>query len=64
MIYTLEKRYEFGGGTMEKHYEVCSYERRTPMGVLVGGKTLKSAKDMKKINTYLRKTGLQVEKMF
>lgn len=44
MIYTIEKRSVFGGGTMESYYEVRSYERRTAIGVLVGGKTLKKAK--------------------
>lgn len=41
MIYTLEKRHVFGGGTMETHYEVISYTHRTPIGVLANGKTLK-----------------------
>ena len=41
MIYTLEKRHEFGSGTMTTHYEVRSYTHRTPIGVLANGTTLK-----------------------
>lgn len=41
MIYTLEKRHEFGNGTMETHWEVREYSHRTPIGVLANGKTLK-----------------------
>lgn len=44
MIYTIERRCEFGGGEMKSHYEVRSYERRTKIGVLVDGRTLKRAK--------------------
>lgn len=42
MIYTIEKRHEFGGGTMETHWEVRSYTHVTPIGIYAGGKTLKS----------------------
>lgn len=42
MIYTLEKRHEFGGGTMTTHWEVRSYTHVTKIGVYAGGKTLKS----------------------
>ena len=42
MIYTIEKRHEFGGGAMSTHYEVRSYTHITPIGVYAGGKTLKS----------------------
>lgn len=41
MIYTIEKRHEFGGGTMSTHYEVRSYSHITPIGVYADGKTLK-----------------------
>ena len=41
MIYTLEKRHEFGNGTMTTHWEVISYTHRTAIGVLMNGKTLK-----------------------
>ena len=40
MIYRIEKRTISGGGTIESHFELISYVRRTPIGVLVGGKTL------------------------
>lgn len=42
MIYTLEKRHEFGGGTMTTHWEVRSYTHRTAIGILAGGQTLKA----------------------
>lgn len=42
MIYTIEKRFSFGYGEMESWWEARSYERRTPIGVLVGGKCLKN----------------------
>lgn len=41
MIYTLEKRHEFGRGTVETHWEVRSYTHISPIGVLMNGKTLK-----------------------
>ena len=41
MIYTIQKRHEFGGSTMTTHYEVMSYTHRTPLGILVGAKMLK-----------------------
>lgn len=41
MINTLEKRHEFGRGTMETHWEVRSYTHRSRIGVLMNGKTLK-----------------------
>ena len=42
MIYTMEKRHLFGGGTMSTHYEVRSYTHITPIGIYANGKTLKS----------------------
>ena len=41
MIYTLEKRHEFGYGTMNTHWEVISYTHKSNTGVLMNGKTLK-----------------------
>ena len=41
MIYTLEKRHEFGNGTMTTHWEVRCYTHKTAIGVLANGKTLK-----------------------
>lgn len=41
MIYTLEKRHEFGKGTIDTHFEVRSYTHRSSIGVLMNGKTLK-----------------------
>ena len=42
MIYTLEKRHEFGGGSVTTHWEVRAYTHRTPIGILANGKTLKT----------------------
>ncbi len=66
MIYTIERRYEFVNTAMapERHYEVRSYTGRTPIGVLTGGKTLKKSRTMDGIEKYLRKTGIQAEKLF
>lgn len=41
MIYKLEKRHEFGGGTMGTHWEVISYTGISQIGILLNGKTLK-----------------------
>lgn len=41
MIYTIEKRHEFGGGSMSTHWEVRQYTHITPIGVYARGKTLK-----------------------
>lgn len=60
MIYTIEKRHEFGGGTMSTHYEVRSYTHRTPIGVLTGGKTLKSGTKAQ-CEKYIRLKGIQVD---
>lgn len=46
MIYTLEKRHEFGSGTMSTHYEVRSYSHKTPIGVYANGKTLKKGRKL------------------
>jgi hypothetical protein len=60
MIYTIEKRHEFGGGTMSTHYEVRSYTHRTPIGVLADGKTLKSGTKAQ-CEKYIRLKGIQVD---
>lgn len=59
MIYTLEKRHEFDGGTMYTHYEVRSYTHRTPIGVLANGKTLKKGTKTQ-CEKYIRTKGIQV----
>ena len=38
MIYTLEKRHEFGHGTMSTHWEVRSYTHKSSIGVLMNSK--------------------------
>lgn len=37
MIYTLEKRHEFGAGQMSTYYGLFKYERRYANGVLANG---------------------------
>ena len=62
MIYTIERRSVFDGGTMESHYEVRQYERRTAIGVLVGGKTLKVCKTKTQAKDYCGRKGINYEK--
>lgn len=57
MIYTIQKRHEFGGGTMTTHYEVMSYTHRTQLGILVGEKTLKKG-TKKQCEKYCRTKGI------
>lgn len=61
VIYTVERRCEFGGGSMESHYEARSYERRTPTGVLVGGKLLKKCKTKQQARDYFARKGVEYE---
>lgn len=61
MIYTIERRNVFEAGTMESHYEVRQYERRTAIGVLVGGKTLKKCKTKTDAKDYCVKKGIKIE---
>lgn len=60
MIYTLEKRHEFGSGTMTTHYEVRSYTHRTPIGVLANGTTLKFGTKAQ-CEKYIRTKGIKAE---
>ena len=61
MIYTIERRSVFYGGTMERHYEVRQYERRTAIGVLVNGKTLKVCKTKTQAKDYCGRKGINYE---
>lgn len=40
MIYKIEKRHEFGYGTMKTHWEVIAYTGISNIGILLNGKTL------------------------
>lgn len=62
MIYTLEKRHEFGYGTMSTHWEVRSYTHKTPIGVLANGKTLKKGTKAQ-CEKYCRITKITVEEV-
>ena len=59
MIYTLEKRHEFGNGEMTTYFEVRSYTHRSNIGALMNGKTLKKG-SKKQCETYIRKTGISI----
>lgn len=63
MIYTIEKRSCFGYGEMESWWEARSYERRTPIGILVGGKCLKKSKKKSDCCDYFGRKGLQYEEI-
>ena len=54
MIYTIERRSTFGEGSMESHYEVIRYERRTKIGILVGGKVVFVCKTKKEAKEFCR----------
>ena len=62
MIYTLEKRHEFGAGSMSTHWEIRSYTHITPIGVYAGGKTLKKG-TKKECENYCRRKGLSFEEL-
>lgn len=60
MIYTLQKRHEFGYGTMTTHWEVMSYTHRTELGILVNGKVLKKG-TKKECEKYITKKNIEIE---
>lgn len=60
MIYTIEKRHEFGGGSMSTHWEVRQYTHITPIGVYARGKTLKKG-SKKECDKYCRIKGITPE---
>lgn len=62
MIYTIEKHHEFGNGTMSTHYEVRSYTHRTAIGVLAGGKTLKTGTKAQ-CEKYIRTKEIQIDSL-
>lgn len=47
MIYTLEKRHEFGGGTMSTYYGLFKYEKRYANGALTNGVLVKRFSEKK-----------------
>lgn len=59
-MYTIERRKISGGGTIETVYEIRTYERIADNGAFIGGKTIKTVKDKKAAETYLRKKGLRL----
>lgn len=61
MIYTIEKRHEFGSGIMYTHYEVISYTHITPIGIYAGAKTLKKG-TLAQCKKYCRNKGIAAVK--
>lgn len=59
MIYKIEKRHEFGYGTMTTHWEVISYTGISKIGVLLNGKTLKTGTKAQ-CEKYCRTKSIQV----
>lgn len=60
MIYKIQKRTIFGGGSMESYYEVMSYERRTQIGILVGGQVLYSCKTKREAIQFCRENNIEI----
>lgn len=54
---TIERRKISGYGTIETVYEVRSYERVADNGCFIGGKTIKTVKEKKNAESYLREKG-------
>lgn len=61
MIYTLERRHEFGGGTMETYYGLFCYERRCASGALVNGKLVRRFKRKIDGTKYCDRYGIKLE---
>ena len=62
MIYTVEKRHEFGYGQMFTYYEVRQYEHRSEhTGALIGGKTIRKFKTITAAKDYCGKRGIEYE---
>lgn len=62
MVYTIEKRFTFGKGTMETHWEVREYTHRTRIGALANGKTLKAGTKAQ-CEQYCRRVGINAERI-
>lgn len=60
MIYRIERRTVSGNGTAESHYELIKYERKTPIGVLVGGKTILKKKKKSDVQKYCSIKGISI----
>ena len=59
MLYTIQKRHEFGCGTMTTHYEVISYTGISPIGIWLNEKTLKKG-TKKECEKYCAKKKLEI----
>ena len=62
MIYTIEKRNVCGYGTISTHYEVRGYSHRSPIGILMNGKTLKKG-TKEQCERYCRKCNITIEEI-
>lgn len=64
MIYTIERRNVYGYGSVETHYEVRRYERRSEhTGALLNGKTVKSFRKITQAKAYCRRWGIIAERI-
>lgn len=64
MIYTLEKRHEFGGGQMSTYYGLFKYEKRIGVsGILTNGKLLRRFKTKNEGLKYCGKHNVALEEV-
>ena len=61
MIITLEKRYEFGSGTMTSYYGLFEYTRRHDNGLPANGKLIKRFDRKADGMKYCRRQGITPE---
>lgn len=61
MICTLEKRHEFGGGTMSTYYGLFKYEKRYANGSLAKGKLVRRFNTRKDGLKYCDRYGITLE---
>lgn len=59
MIYTIEKRHEFGYGSMETHYELISHTHITKIGVYANPQTVERFKTKKAAREYCKKNNIE-----
>lgn len=60
MILVMEKACALGGGTMESWWELNSYERETPIGILVNPTRIAKKKIKSELKNIVEKMGLQI----
>lgn len=61
MIYTIERRVEFDGGTAETHYEVWKYDHKSKVtGALVGGQPIYNCKTKKEAKQFCTNNNIEL----